>query len=113
MIEPIYSYNDYIGIEELDREYKEFTFNLAGLELDSKLVEEYCSSNKFNFNKAVLINLKKYIKIYTTQNACASFNSNIDSSFFIGVNDDGFIKGIPFLTTVMIDILFIFISYYL
>lgn len=91
-----YSYNDYIGPEELEREYKEFTFNLAGLVLDLKLAEEYCSNNLFNFNKAVIINLKKYIRIYTTVNACASFNSNINSSFYIGVNDDGFVKGIPY-----------------
>lgn len=91
-----YSYNDYIGSETLFREYKKFAFNLAGLVLDSKLAEEYCTNNKFEFNKAVLINLRKYIKIYATINACASFNSNIDSSFMIGVNDDGFIEGIPY-----------------
>jgi len=91
-----YSYNDYFGIEELDKEYKEFTFNLAGLVLDSDLAEKYCLSNVFDFNDTVIKNLKKYIKIYVTLNACASFNSNIDSNFYIGINDDGFIKGIPF-----------------
>jgi hypothetical protein len=91
-----YSYNDNIGVEELEREYKEFTFNLAGLVFDSKIAEQYCFNNIFNFNESVLINLKKYIKTYATVNACASFNSNLDTEFFIGVNDDGFIKGIPY-----------------
>ena len=91
-----YSYNDYIGNETLSKEYKRFTFNLAGLVLDTKLAEEYCSNNKFEFNKSVLVNLRKYIKTYATINACASFNSNIDSIFMIGVNDNGFVEGIPY-----------------
>ena len=92
----IYTYNNYFGIEELDKEYKEFTFNFAGLVLDSELAEKYCLNNIFDFNNTVIINLKKYIKYYATINACASFNSNIDSNFYIGINDDGYIKGIPF-----------------
>lgn len=91
-----YSYNQYIGLETCNKEYKEFTFNLAGLELDKKLIDEYCLTNLFDFNEAVIINLKKYIKIYVTRNACASFNSNINTDFFIGVNDDGIVKGIPY-----------------
>jgi len=91
-----YSYNQYLGLETCKKEYKEFTFNLAGLRLEKKLIDEYCSTNLFDFNEAVIINLKKYIKIYVTRNACASFNSNIDTDFFIGVNDDGFVKGIPY-----------------
>lgn len=92
----MFSFNDYIGNEEINKEYKEFTFNLAGLKLDKKLADEYCSNNIFNFNDAVILNIKKYIKTYITLNACASFNSNINSRLFIGVNDDGFIKGIPY-----------------
>jgi len=91
-----FSYNDLLGPEKLNREYKKFTFNMAGLVLDPKLAEEYCSNNIFNFNKAVILNLKKYIKIYVTINACATFNSKIKSSFYIGVNDNGFVKGIPY-----------------
>ena len=90
------SFNDYLGKESLDKEYKEFTFNLAGLRIDKKLADEYCTSNKFDFNDAVTANIKKYIKTYLCTNACANFNSNIDGKFYIGVNDDGFIKGIPY-----------------
>ena len=90
------SFNDYIGNEEINKEYKEFTFNLAGLKLDNKLAHEYCLNNVFNFNDAVILNIKKYIKSYVPLNACSTFNSNIDSKLFIGVNDDGFIKGIPY-----------------
>jgi hypothetical protein len=91
-----YTFNDYIGIETLFKEYKKFAFNLAGLVLDSKLAEEYCLSNKFDFNEAVIINLKRYIKIYGTINACAFFNANIDGDFMVGIDDDGFVEGIPY-----------------
>lgn len=90
------SFDDYLGKESLSKEYKEFTFNLAGLRIDKKLADEYCTSNKFEFNEAIILNIKKYIKTYLCVNACASFNSNIDSKFYIGVNDNGFVKGIPF-----------------
>lgn len=91
------SFNDYLGAEKLDTEYKEFTINLAGsLRMDKKLADEYCLTNIFDFNEAVILNLKKYIKVYLIVNACASFNSNIEGKFYIGVNDDGFVKGIPY-----------------
>ena len=91
-----FSFNDYLGSENLEREYKEFTFNLAGLNIDKQTADEYCYTNKFEFNEAVIKNIKRYIKIYLNINACSSFNSNINGCFYIGVNDDGFIKGIPY-----------------
>jgi hypothetical protein len=47
-------YNEYVGQETINCEYKEFTFNLDGLLIDSKLAEQYCTSNKFDFNKNVI-----------------------------------------------------------
>ena len=66
-------YNEYIGQETVDCEYKEFTFNLAGLILDTKLAEHYCSTNLFEFNKNVIFNLKKYFKVYLGKYACGYF----------------------------------------
>lgn len=91
------SFNDLFERENLNNEYKEFTMNHAGcLRIDKKIADEYCSTNIFDFNEAVIINLKKYLKVYLPQNVCASFNSNINSNFYIGVDDDGFVKGIPY-----------------
>ncbi len=89
-------YNQYIGQETINCEYKEFTFNLAGLVLDSKLAEQYCCTNKFDFNKNVIFNLKKYFKVYLSKYACGYFNSGIDGECYIGINDLGIVKGIPF-----------------
>ena len=91
------SFNDQIGPENLSKEYKEFTFNCAGISIDNKLAEKYCHSNIFDFNEDVLQNLKKYIKIFLPKYACGFWNSKIPKAkFYLGVNDYGIIKGIPF-----------------
>jgi hypothetical protein len=94
------NYNDFIGIETINKEYKEFTFNLAGLFLDNKLAEYYCNTNKFIFNQNVIDNLIRYFILYLPKYVCGFFNSNINSSkyFIIGVNDYGIIKGIPYIS---------------
>ena len=46
----IIKYNDFIGSELIEKEYKEFTFNCAGIILNNKLAEEYCINSIFNFN---------------------------------------------------------------
>ena len=89
-------YNEYIGQETINCEYKEFTFNLAGLAIDTKLAEQYCTNNKFDFNANVIFNLAKYFKAYIPKYACGYFNSGIDGACYIGINDFGFVKGIPF-----------------
>lgn len=91
-----FKYNQYLGKETRKREYKQFTFHPAGLKMDKKIADEYCSTNEFDFNEIVIKNIQKYIEMYLTVNVCASFNSNINSSFYIGVDDDGFVKGIPY-----------------
>lgn len=90
-------YNDFIGIELIDKEYKEFTFNCAGIILNNKLAEEYCTNSIFNFNINVIQNLLKYFNIYIPKYACGFWNSNIDNgNLYIGVNDYGIVKGIPY-----------------
>lgn len=48
------NYGDYYGPETVCREYKEFTFNHGGLELDHSLAEEMIKSSKWHFNKIVM-----------------------------------------------------------
>ena len=93
----IIKYNDFIGSELIEKEYKEFTFNCAGIILNNKLAEEYCINSIFNFNINVIQNLIKYFTIYIPKYACGFWNSNIENgNLYIGVNDYGFIKGIPY-----------------
>lgn len=102
----IVNFNDYIGHETIDKEYKEFTFNLAGININLKLAEKYCYNNIFKFNKDVLKNLKKYFQVYLPKYASSFWNSKIKSgNFYIGVNDYGIIKGIPYSGKLCIKIL--------
>lgn len=93
---PPFLYNDFVGTETLECEYKEFTFNHAGLGIDQQLAESYCQSSRFDFNHQVIRNLKKYFRNYLPKYTSGFFNSNLDGNLFIGINDYGYVKGIPF-----------------
>lgn len=89
-------YSEFIGLEKENTEYKEFAFSSAGLVLDNKLAELYCQNCKFEFNESVISNLKKYFKVYVPKYFSAFNNACIDGDLYIGVNDLGFVKGIPY-----------------
>jgi len=91
-------FNKFIGYEDLFKEYKEFTFNLAGLPLDIDICESYCITNKFDFNNIVIDNLNKYFKVYLPKYISSFLNltTNNISEFMIGINDFGYVKGIPY-----------------
>jgi hypothetical protein len=90
------SFDDFIGTETLSQEYKEFTFNNAGIPIDIKSAEYYCNSNKFEFNEYVILNIQKYFNYYLPKYISGFLNSNLNGEFYIGINDYGFIKGIPY-----------------
>ena len=60
---------------------------------------------KFNFNKEVLYIIKKYFKIYIPKYASSFWNARISGNLYIGINDLGFIKGIPFQSELSIELL--------
>jgi hypothetical protein len=95
-ITPNTMFDDNIGSETENTEYKEFTFNCSGIPIDIKLAEKYCKSNKFEFNKYVDSNLKKYADIYAPKYGCAFWNAQKEGKLFFGINDSGFVKGIPY-----------------
>ena len=92
-------YNENIGFETLYIEYKKFTLNLYGLPFEHKELEEYCNTNTLipNFNNYIIKNLNMYINTYLIKNICGFLNSNIEGHFYIGIDDFGNIKGIPYL----------------
>jgi len=89
-------YNEYIGVETITREYKEFTFNSSGLNLNTRHAENYCMTNKFEFNLNVKNSLDSYFKNYLPKYVSGYLNAKIDGTFWIGVNDYGYVKGIPY-----------------
>lgn len=90
------TFNDYIGDEDLYTEFKEFSFHNSDLILSNQLAESYCRDYKFDFNSHVLKNLERYIQRYLPKYTCAFLNVNVEGTLYFGVNDFGFVKGIPF-----------------
>lgn len=97
-----YKYNDYIGSETLEKEYKLFTFHPKGIDIDIhdyKYIEELFITGKWIFNDIVLKNLEYYINYYIPKYSTGFLNKQTDilkGELYIGVTDDGIIKGIPF-----------------
>ena len=110
-------YNEFTGRENIPTEYKEFTFNLAGFIMETKLAEKYCQNSVFDFNNLVISNLKKYFKVYVPKYFTAfnnptidptidpNMDSGIDAKLYIGINDYGFAKGIPYKGTLPFEYL--------
>jgi len=88
-----------VGNETLDNEYKEFTFNHGGLEVDSENAEKLIQSSYWCFNDMILEAIRKYFKVYIPKYASAFLNKEalIDTgNFYIGISDNGTVYGIPF-----------------
>ena len=89
-------YNDCIHIEKIDKEYKTFSLNIIQPKLSIEECEKLCYENKFIFSKNVEENIYGYIEKYVPRYICGYLNSNINGSLYIGVDNDGYIKGIPY-----------------
>lgn len=91
----LFDFDDFLGQEKINCEYKEFT--LPTNTLERELCERYCQTNEFNFNKLVIENLKKYFDNYLPKYISCFLNlSDYKSKLYIGVNDMGFVRGIPY-----------------
>lgn len=89
-------FNEYMGPERRHREYKEFNLYKTGIPFSISTAEHYCESNQFAFDELIRTTLTKYIKEYIPKYACAFWNASIiNGELCFGIDDDGFIKGIP------------------
>lgn len=93
-----FEYNDDLGCEKLDMEYKLFTLNPLLIEQENAL--ELLRNGKWVYSQSVLESIKTYIRVYLPK-YIASYThplTNIKSgNIYIGVDDDGTIYGIPYL----------------
>lgn len=93
-------FNDYLGNETSNREYK-----ICSMVFKEELPYEYGSelikTGKWIFNSTIIHTLTIYFKKYLAK-YIASFSSKMSisenefASLYIGVDDEGFVKGIPF-----------------
>jgi hypothetical protein len=101
-----YVSDEYLEDETREREYKAFTFNLKGLRLEAEDAVNLCVSNEFDeLNPKVISNLREYFKYYSGKYLSGFFNAKISGKLFIGIDDWGILKGIPFKGDLPTDML--------
>ena len=100
-----FTFDSFFSRETLHTEFKEFALNNCKRFFSLSESEDYCTYYKFNFNKEVLYIIKKYFKIYIPKYASSFWNAQISGDLYIGINDLGFIKGIPFQSELSIELL--------
>jgi hypothetical protein len=104
-------YNDNIGKETLNREYKSFSMHAKGTGISEDDALEYLKSGKFIFSKYVYKNILFYLNKYFIKYMTAFNNSLIDKAeLWYGVNDDGVLTGIPLLNEIEKNVIFDYIN---
>lgn len=98
----VYQYNQYIGSETIDKEYKLFTLHFTGINIDPNNIskcEKIIEDRTWILNKSVMENLYFYIEYYLPKYASAFLNpsySKPSAEMYFGISDDGFVHGIPY-----------------
>jgi len=92
------NFQDYFGQETQYKEYKVVNFYLTGLPVSNSDIISLLETKKWLFNNDIINTIKQMITIYLAKYTCAylSNNSNSDSELYFGIDDDGFIHGIPY-----------------
>ena len=97
-----YKFNQFCGPETLSKEYKLFTFHPGGVNIDpneESKSEDLLQSGEWIYNLSVLKNIDFYLEYYLPKYTSAFLNSeSIDGigEMFIGISNDGLVKGIPY-----------------
>lgn len=88
-----YCYNQYIGPETLDKEYKLFTLHFLGTNLDphnESCCEDLIKTGKWIFNKSVIENMEYYIEYYLPKYTSSFLQDSFEmdqSEMFFGVTN--------------------------
>jgi hypothetical protein len=91
--------NTNLGLEELNKEYKEIYLNNISNSFTDKELDIFMNNNKINkskFNKLIFNTINSYIMNYLPKYIGVFLNSNISGNLYFGINDIGNIIGIPF-----------------
>jgi len=91
--------NTNLGLEELNKEYKEIYLNNISNFFTDKELDIFMNTHKINkskFNKLISTTINLYIINYLPKYIGVFINSNISGNLYFGINDFGNIVGIPF-----------------
>ena len=93
-----YIYDDNIGLETYNREFKVFNFYSGGLEISNDNAITLIQNKKWIFNEHIMNNIKSMISVYLPKYTCAFLSSNMneDANLYFGIDDIGNIIGIPY-----------------
>lgn len=91
-------YNQNLGLETIDKEYKECTLYWnKDFNYDFNTILKIFKSGKWIFNETIKNTIKTYLEKYLPKYISAFSNTMIKSGdLYIGVDDNGYVKGIPF-----------------
>ena len=93
-----YIYNDNIGLETENIEFKVFNFYSGGLLLSNDDAITLIQNKKWIFNESIINNIKSMISLYLPKYTCAFLSTNMksDAKLYFGIDDIGNIIGIPY-----------------
>lgn len=91
-------FNENLGLETIDREYKEcILYWNNDFNYDFKTILKLFKNGKWIYNETIKNTIKIYLYKYLPKYISAFSNTFINSGcLYIGVDDDGYVKGIPF-----------------
>lgn len=107
----VYNYEECIGQETQDKEYKLFTLHPRGNNLDPNdkmYAEHLLETGSWVFNKPVLENIDYYLENYIPRYTSAFLNSESvckHAEMYFGISDEGIVQGIPFKGELDIEII--------
>lgn len=92
-----YKFNNFIGKETLETEFKVPSMNFCGTKISDDIAVKMLQSNKFNFNNAMMSNINKSMSYYFLKYFTAFMNSNLShAELLYGINDYGNVVGFPY-----------------
>jgi hypothetical protein len=93
-----YIYDDNIGLETYNREFKVFNFYSGGLEISNDNAITLIQNKKWIFNEHIMNNIKSMISVYLPKYTCAFLSTKISepTALYFGIDDIGNIIGIPY-----------------
>lgn len=94
-----FSYMQFIGKETLECEYKVASLNMKGTNVTDSYAVELLKTNNFIFNDTIMKNITVYIDYYFRKYFTGFLNIKChikNPHLILGVNDYGFVTGIPF-----------------
>lgn len=94
-----YQFKQFLGLETLTREYKEFTIPAGFFTPYGDLMLNLAQSSEWRFNHLVKRSIRTYMDSFVDKYRNAFLNPNSGTDYgelWIGVNDKGLVSGIPY-----------------